>query len=272
MWKTVLFKGALAFALASSTPTDALQCATVCVSQCRPSTRFWHLCSRMGHPSPSLRASELCSSIITYSTTPKSAEVSKTTSSATKTTRPPPKPVFLTHERDFFRQVARLESMDSYVLVSTLTTSMSFGALIGFGPSMVASKTLLLRSSAKFFYNGLCLAIQAVSGLSALFGVHAMLVFSLTILYAKSALGLERDRDYDKFIRKTVRARVRGFRCFSLSLSFFASEVFLVLLERTFAVCRACTVPFGIAGVGILYFLYRDWQLLYETAEIIYQD
>ena len=42
------------------------------------------------------------------------------------------RPVFLSHERDFFRQGARLESMDSYVLVSTLTASMSFGCLVGF--------------------------------------------------------------------------------------------------------------------------------------------
>jgi len=95
-----------------------------------------------------------------------------------------------------------------------------------------------------------------------------MLVFSLTVLYLKSALGLERDRD----IRKTVRARVRGFRRFSLSLSLLASEVFLVLMELTFVVCRACTVPLDIAGVGILNYLYRDWNLLYQTAEIIYQD
>jgi hypothetical protein len=49
--------------------------------------------------------------------------------------RKSPKPIYLTHERDFFRQIARRESMDSYVLVSTLTSSVSFGALIEFSRS-----------------------------------------------------------------------------------------------------------------------------------------
>jgi len=256
MWTKGLIKAALVLKLAESIRTNALPCATV--SQSRQRTR-----QNCGI------ATALRSSTIRTSTTVRADEGSETTAASKKIRRP--KPVFLTHERDFFRQVARLESMDSYVLVSTLTTSMSFGSLIGFSPSLAVSKTLL-SSTTKLFYNGLCLAIQAVSGLSALYGVHAMVVFSLTILYAKSALGSERDIEYDKFIRKTVRARVRGFRCFSLSISLFAAEVFLVLTERMFAVSRACTVPFGIFAAGILYYLYRDWKLLYHTAEIIYQD
>lgn len=172
-----------------------------------------------------------------------------------------PRAVFLTHERDFFRQEARLNSMDSYVLVSTLTASMSFGCLVGFSP----------YPHTHLIYRSLCLAIQAVSGLSAIFGLYATIIFSLTILYGKSALGAERDREYDMFLRRTVRARVHGARCFSFSLALFALEALLVLMERTshHAICSATV---GIPGAITLYYLYRDWKLLFQSKEIIYRD
>ncbi|CAB9500372.1 expressed unknown protein [Seminavis robusta] len=163
------------------------------------------------------------------------------------------KSVYLTHERDFFRQSARLDSMTSYVLVSTLTASMSFGALLGFEPSVVSLPLIHIQPrTIKALYKALCLAIQVVSGLSTLFGLYATIVFSLTILYGQSALGAERDREYDVFLRSTTRARVHGFRCFTFSLGMFALDALLVLLERIFF--RYWSVPvFAIAS----YILYK---------------
>lgn len=177
-----------------------------------------------------------------------------------KRRRPPP--MLLTHERDFFRQMARLESMESYVLVSTLTSSMSFGCLLAFDP---LSNSAL---SAQIFYRSLCMAIQVVAGFSTLCGLYATIMFSLTILYGKSALGTERDREYDKFLRRTVRARVSGSRMFSFSLALFALEALLVLVERTCA-HTACSVTVGCAGAVILYCLYRDWRSIFRSKEVI---
>lgn len=76
---------------------------------------------------------------------PKKALVQGTSRSSQKL-----RAVYLKHERDFFRQSARLEAMDSYVLVSTLTASMSFGALLGFQPAVeavVASSTAAVSST-----------------------------------------------------------------------------------------------------------------------------
>lgn len=184
---------------------------------------------------------------------------------------PPPKKVYLTHERDFFRQETRLESMESYALVSSLTSSISFGALLGFNPS-VTSKALfhIQGASAKFLYKSMLLAIEVAAGLSTLCGLYATLIFSLTILYGKSALGAERDVEYDEFLRSTVRARVHAFRSFTYSLGLFAMLTMLVLMERT--AFRTCALPvLGTAGY-ILTKLYWDWRLLFEKAEIIYKD
>jgi hypothetical protein len=95
------------------------------------------------------------------------------------------RPVTLTHERDFFRQAARLESMDSYLLVSTLTASMSFGALLGFQPS-VQTATTAMSAMRSLGYGFICSAIPVIAGFSALFGLYATIIFSLTVLYGKS--------------------------------------------------------------------------------------
>ena len=163
-----------------------------------------------------------------------------------------------------------MESMDSYVLVSTLTSSMSFGCLLGFTQSTATKALLHIQSAAsKFVYRNLCLTIPVVAGLSAIFGLYAAIIFSLTILYGKSALGAERDVEYDTFIRATARARVHGFRCFSWSLGIFALEAVLVLIERTFF--RALSLPVVGGTAFILYQLWKDWSLMIDSAEIIYQ-
>jgi len=174
------------------------------------------------------------------------------------------RPVFLTHERDFFRQDARLNSMESYVLVSALTTSMSFGCLVGFCPHLPLSASHVL-------YRFLFVAIQVVSGLSSLFGLYATTIFALTILYGKSALGAERDREYDMFLRRTIRARVNAARCFSYSLASFAMLNVLILVERTYP-RRLISGPVGVAVAVLLFHLYRDWRLLVQSKEIIYKD
>lgn len=255
-----------------------------------------------------------------------------------------PRAVNLKHERDFFRQTARLESMDSYVLVSTLTASMSFGALLGFQPSFEAvvasassttssaslsilAKTALAISSflpifKVWLYQVICAAIPVVAGrlsvfyvlddtvviyaisqqilnisrlisptnnivfffrrsrlivrvshttgFSAILGLYSTIIFSLTILYGKAALGGERDLEYEKFLRRTVRPRVHGARCFTLSLGLFMVEAFLVLIERTYHRPWFLCV-FGTT-VAALFYLYRDWRLTFRMAEYIYRD
>lgn len=172
-----------------------------------------------------------------------------------------PRPSVLTHERDFFRQEARLDSLSAYVLVSTLTASMSFGCLVGFNPIHPTYTHIL--------YRALCLAIQMASGMSSLLGIYATIVFSLTILYCRSALGAERDREYDIFLRRTTRARVDGQRCFSWSLGTFSLQVWLVLVERT-SQNLFCSFAAGAVAAVTFFYLYRDWQLLHDSKEIIY--
>jgi hypothetical protein len=166
--------------------------------------------------------------------------------------KPIAKSVYLVHERDFFRQSTRLASMDNYVLVSTLTASMSFGALLGFTPSAASKALVHIQSpSVWLLYKSVTLAIQVISGLSTMCGLYATIIFSLTILYGKSALGAERDIEYDVFLRKTTRARQNGFRAFTLSLGLFCLDALLLLVERVFF--RFWSLPAFTVACFILY-------------------
>ena len=177
---------------------------------------------------------------------------------------------------------------------------MSFGALLGFNPSSTSRAFFHVQGKAAiFWYESLGLGIQIVSGLSTLCGLYATIIFSLTILYGKSAvgccdirvvspilpilriltrtvvfaawkLGAERDVQYDDFLRKTARARIHGFKSFSYSLGLFSMLAMLVFVERISF--RTCSLPALCTASFILFKLYKDWRLLFQNAETIYSD
>lgn len=96
------------------------------------------------------------------------------------------------------------------------------------------------------------------------------LMFNSFLHFTTGALGAERDLEYEKFLRRTVRPRVHGARCFTLSMGLFMLEAFLVLMERTYY--RPWFVGVLATSVGLLVSLYRDWRLTFRMAEYIYKD
>lgn len=172
------------------------------------------------------------------------------------------KPKLLVHERDFFRQATRIQAWDEYVLVSILCTSISYGALTTF--------QLNTDHEGIFFYESvLKTTIQTVAGLAVLSGLYSTMVFSLSILYGKTALGLERDPQYDIFLDKTHEIRITGFRAFSLALALFAILVVLVLAEDLPLVMH---LPVGGVMLGALYVGFRDWNILVDHAADIFDE
>ena len=172
------------------------------------------------------------------------------------------KPKVLVHERDFFRQSIRIAAWDQYVLVSILCTSISYGALDGF--------TLNADHEGVFFYEVILKnTIQFIAGLAVLSGLYSTMVFAICILYGKSALGLERDIQYDAFLNETGEIRVMAFRAFSSALAFFAILVVLVLSEDLPLIMN---FPLGSIMVGALYIGFRDWKKLVDAAADIFDD
>jgi hypothetical protein len=170
------------------------------------------------------------------------------------------KPKVLVHERDFFRQSTRMQAWDEYVLVSILCTSISYGALQTFQLNPDHEGIFLYEHVLKTM-------IQVVAGLAVLSGLYSTMVFSLSILYGKTALGLERDPQYDTFLDNTEEIRVTAFRAFSLALAFFASLVVLVLAEDLPLIMH---LPVGGIMLVALYVGFRDWKVLVDYATDIY--
>jgi len=172
------------------------------------------------------------------------------------------KPKALVHERDFFRQDTRIQAWDEYVLVSILCTSISFGAL--------QNVSLNPDHEGIYFYEFVVKTlIQVVAGMAVLTGLYSCMVFSLSILYTKTALGLERDPQFDHFLESTGDIRVNAFYSFSSSLAFFAILVVLVLSENLPLVMQ---LPVGGIAIFALYVGFRDWKRLVDSAEGIYLD
>lgn len=160
---------------------------------------------------------------------------------------------------DIERKKTKMESFDCYILVSVLTATASFSTLQDF--------TRLDDSGKSFYCQVLLVITQIAAGLSTICGLYATVVFSLTVLYAKSALGLNRDATYTYFLKETGMVRVRGFRAFSTSLLAFALEAALVTFLRVPAFAR---FPVLIVIVVLLRFLGNDWLLIVDTASAIY--
>jgi hypothetical protein len=98
-------------------------------------------------------------------------------------------------------------------------------------------------------------------------GLYSTMVFSLSILYGRTALGLERDEQYDVFLDKTQDIRDAAFKAFSISLALFAILVVLVLSEDLPLLMH---LPIGGVMLGALYVGFRDWKILVDYATDIY--
>ena len=169
------------------------------------------------------------------------------------------KPKALSHERDYFRQETRIEAWDEYVLVSILCTSISYTALTNFQLNPDHENIFIYESVLKT-------AIEFLGGLAVLSGLYSTMVYSLSILYCKQALGEELDAQYDEFLDRTEEIRDTAFIAFSSSLACFATVVVLVLSEELPLVMH---FPAGSVMIGALFLGFRDWKTLVDCAKDI---
>merc|ERR1712032_70375 len=118
------------------------------------------------------------------------------------------------------RQMLRMEGLEQYVLVSVLTSTTSYGTITG---------TSLLRDGAIDMISTFLLATSTVSTVC---GVYSTVVFSMCVLYGKTALGLDKEDAYFYFMERTSLQRMRGFRAFEYSLLFFIVDIFLIGVDK----------------------------------------
>jgi len=157
------------------------------------------------------------------------------------------------------RQLIRLDGFEPYILVSILTASASYQTYTNLemasspGAALDAPEALLFLSC---FGSILC-------------GLYSTLVFSLTVLYGKTALGMDREATYVYFLEQTTAKRERGYQAFILSLASFGINI-LVLGVNTLP---DKFTPLGsVVAFGIFIFSVTEWMEITNAATPIFTN
>jgi hypothetical protein len=159
----------------------------------------------------------------------------------------------LRDELDLEREKTRLESFEAYVLVSILAASSSFSVINSFSRD----------DHSEILYT----LTLVVAGFSALCSLHSTIVFSLSVLYGKTCLGLQKDVAFHDFLDETQIQRMRGFLSFSAGLLSFALEVGLVLVAKMPEHSQNIVLVGTIIPLG---FILSDWSSIVGSAGIIF--
>eukprot|EP00797_Seminavis_robusta_P003781 Sro123_g059730.2 (193) ;mRNA; r:100772-101350 len=99
-------------------------------------------------------------------------------------------------------------------------------------------------------------------------GIYATIMFSLCILYGKTALGMQRDRVYDYLLGKTYNVRVRAFQAFLSCLFLFIVENGLIAMERVPEEIRPVV---GVASLAFIAFTSWEAHHIISYASLIFR-
>eukprot|EP00536_Pseudo-nitzschia_multiseries_P009507 jgi/Psemu1/23386/gm1.23386_g len=164
------------------------------------------------------------------------------------------------------RQEMRLGGFDPYILVSVLTAQSSFEVINDYQYNWdeLILKTSLAEITSEDWY---VVTLMVTAGIATLVGLYAAVMFSLTVLYGRTALGMERDEEYFTFLDQTGLQRFRGFKAFTASLFLLCVLVAMQLFRKT---PMFLWLPLGMASVGLLYFGKIEYDIVIEAAKPIF--
>ena len=155
------------------------------------------------------------------------------------------------------RHMLRMEGLDPYVLVSVLTSTASYNTICGIdlfpnGYFDITSTILLASSTA-----------------SAVCGIYSTTVFSMSVLYGKTALGLDKEDLYYKFMESTRENRIRGYKAFSASLLLFLVNIFLIAIDK---LPEPAQGPAAIVALATTFFGINEFISITSSALPMFQD
>mmetsp|Transcript_12310 Transcript_12310/g.18894 ORF Transcript_12310/g.18894 Transcript_12310/m.18894 type:complete len:371 (-) Transcript_12310:129-1241(-) len=152
----------------------------------------------------------------------------------------------------------RIDGFECYVLIGLWVSTSCFGdLLVGDFRNRKGALPQLLRDSTVVFGLLVCLC-----------GLYSTVVFATTILYGKTAVGLNRDVRFFTFMQDTAPQRSRAFRYLQYSTM---SYVFLVCLVAMNELPSSYYVPLAMMVLG--YLIYRgaaDVLYILKSASPIY--
>lgn len=152
----------------------------------------------------------------------------------------------------------RLDSFDSYIVVSVLTATASFAALLDDNPE--GDKSLAQESLARNF----AILICAICSLS---GIYSTVVFSFSSIYGRTAIGMGKYEAYESFLSATAIMRKRAFHMYLLSLVLF---IVLLVIAAVDKIDPQLEIPVVILLVVLSAMAYRDWSQIIVAAGVIF--
>jgi len=173
-------------------------------------------------------------------------------------------------EVDVDREVVRMESLEVYILVAELTSIAAFTTI----QSIVQpSKGIITSISREAYIEELVFyyLITFFSAFSAISGLYATGIFSLTVLYGKTALGINRDQMYRIFVERTAKYRIRGFRAFTASLLCFSLQILSMTCKKIRGPI-AIRVPLSILAACFTFIIFHDWDSVMKIATPIFTN
>lgn len=169
---------------------------------------------------------------------------------------------------DFDREVVRMEALEVYILVSTLTSIAALTSIESLRPPNNNTKPRDREYwEAQMFYMS-TLFVSTISGLS---GLYAAGIFSLCVLYGKTSLGLSRDPMYRLFIARTAKFRARGFRAFSISLLCFSLQILIITISKV-PKHDFIRIPIFLAVFTLTFVVFHDWKTIIMIATPIFTN
>ena len=171
------------------------------------------------------------------------------------------------------RQEMRLEGFEPYILVSVLTAEGSFGMISEMNNVEWEDIGEVLQQGDGALWDAilgldwLSVATLFSAAFSTIAGIYATTIFSLSMLYGKTALGLGRDSEYFAFMDATGLQRYKAFQAFSLALLSFCTSVLLLVALRAPPIFR---MPLAIGSIAILFLGYQEYQGVVEAARPIF--
>jgi len=166
-------------------------------------------------------------------------------------------------ELDIDREVVRMESLEVYILVAELTSIAAFSTVLGIVRPNIGSQYI---EELIFYY-----LILFFSSMSAISGLYATGVFSLCVLYGKTALGINRDSMYQIFVMRTNIYRIRGFRAFTASLLLFSLQILTITCKKIGGPLFI-RIPLSIIATCFAYIIFQDWDTVMKIATPIFTN
>ena len=167
------------------------------------------------------------------------------------------------------REQLRLGGFEPYVLVSVLTAQSSFGLIgnINLNWNALRATSKLSDFLSDDWSEFVLLVACAITTLAS---IYATVVFALTILYGKTALGMEKDEAYNYFMDNTGLQRFRAFQGFTFALFGFASTVLCQILTRL--PDSYTRFPFFIACIVLMYSFKSEYDTIMVAAAPMFNN